>query len=49
VQEFDHLAGHAGIEPSAIEREVRHTVEQILDVWPGMLPNLLTPPEFRNG
>ncbi len=44
---FERLAGHAGIEQSAVEREVRHTVEQILDVWPGMLPNLPMPPEFQ--
>lgn len=44
---FDRLAGNAGIEQSAVEREVRHTVEQIFDVWPGMMPNLPTPPEFQ--
>jgi serine/threonine-protein kinase HipA len=43
---FERLAKYAGVEFSAVKREVRQTVEKIFDVWPGMLPNLPMPSDF---
>jgi serine/threonine-protein kinase HipA len=48
LKSFERLAKYSDVEFSAVKREVRHTVEKIFDVWPGILPNLPMPADFAD-
>ncbi|MGY3582152.1 serine/threonine-protein kinase HipA [Bradyrhizobium sp. USDA 4341] len=46
TRRFERLAGLVGLDTKIVLREVKDTVEQVLDVWPRLLPNLPAPPGF---
>lgn len=46
LRRFERLAGLVGLDARIVIREVKDTVEEILDVWPSLLPNLPAPPTF---
>jgi serine/threonine-protein kinase HipA len=48
TKRFERLAKLAEIEFAVVKREVTRTVERIFDVWPTLLPNLPTPPNFAD-
>ena len=46
LRRFERLAGLVGLDTKIVIREVKDTVDEILDVWPSLLPNLPAPPAF---
>jgi serine/threonine-protein kinase HipA len=46
LRRFQRLAGLADLDIDLVLREVKLTMEEIFDVWPGLLPQLPTPPDF---
>lgn len=46
LRRFERLAGLVGLDSKIVIREVKDTVEEVLDVWPSLLPNLPAPPAF---
>jgi len=46
LRRFERLAGLVGLDKELVVRQVKQTMQEIFDVWPGLLPELPTPPDF---
>jgi serine/threonine-protein kinase HipA len=46
LRRFQRLAGLADLDIDLVLREVKLTMEEIFDVWPGLLPQLPTPADL---
>jgi serine/threonine-protein kinase HipA len=46
MKRFARLAGLVDIPDYVVRKEVTRTIEQILDVWPALIPDLPAPPNF---
>jgi serine/threonine-protein kinase HipA len=46
LRRFERLAGLVGLDTDLVVREVRQTMQQIFDTWPGLMAELPTPPNF---
>jgi serine/threonine-protein kinase HipA len=46
LRRFERLATLVGLDTDLVVREVRQTMQQIFDTWPGLVAELPTPPNF---